>query len=1063
MAAINFPSDPQVNDEFQVDQGLVYVYNGTTWHRKDSRVLSDLSDVNVDLSVQPDGKYQYLIYNPQGDGTWSNSELLTDGFLIYKGMLDASDGGPTDTPISGHVYIHKFNGPFPPIELPAHADWTGLNGQLLQGGEKLIYNGSTWDIVADFDGSLLPDSLSAAIVDNDNEEANKLGNISYVGDNDNRTGVYSYMPPTSEGITELETDPVFTQHPASGITQDEIDSWNVNLSATLDDVLTNGNASLHDIEIGENIVFNAQDNLGQSEKKTLDARLSDGSFRWTANKLVDGTTEFITAKFTNNIYFVATESLGSTSPKLYASLDRNFWVESDVSNIGFRSINSLAYASNSGNYVLVSDAGGIYYSDDYLTWTQADVTNQFGTDDVYGIDYAFNKLIAVGQNGKAASSLDGVTWTELDIPQVTDEDLFDVKHSINGVWMIVGDGVAVISNDNGVTWNTSLTTTETLRCVRFGNNQYAVGADNSSVFLSNDPVPTSTQWTEHQNVTYGIVQDLSHVEYYWIAVGEDINYKLDESDEWYGSSSTGVGGRTYSIASNGSRLALAHSNGYVIRGYLFEGGVFYDNDLLVTESYLNEVANKGTLQGLVDTDLDDVSQNEVLVYRDKVWTSAPLIDIPEIIRFTGFIDASIDSPEVSDPGTLYIQHSGLGGAVTINSTWVGLEDVVITEGEYIVYSGTDNSWHRSGGSAASQIKSDWLTTDSDAPSFIINKPYDLAQFENNIDPYVQYSSLSLNSVVSNPNPKAFPPHITSVNITVGKQLGLGSADNFLLAEDDSIHYQNKELITDQHFAEPGKAGIVYPGEGITYDQDTGEFSVLIESLITFIGNLTSFTTPDESPTAGDFYIVADEAVAQTGLGADWGFPDDDRRQVALGDKVIYDREGNWDVIPDPTGSAAVLHINSTTPALAVNSTNIQSPSLSILSASSTRDGLMNVDDKRMVDMFKSAGTIVNDVNITGSNSLTITKNINKSVVLTDGSVAFANDIELTINPPSVSVDGFGVVALLHNSNMHHLVSERAKGNVADDQNDTCLKATDSINTFLPSDFNLFDAVPALSD
>ncbi len=367
MAAINFPSDPQLNDEFQVDQGLVYVYNGTTWHRKDSRVLSDLSDVNVDLSEQPDGKYQYLIYNPQGDGTWGNSELLTDGFLIYKGMLDASDGGPTDTPISGHVYIHKFNGAFPPTEQPPHADWPGLENQLLQGGEKLIYNGSNWDIISDFDGSLLPDSLTAAIVENDNEESNKLGNIFYVSDNDNRTGVYNYMPPTSEGITELETDPVFTQHPASSITQDEIDSWNVNLSATLDDVLTNGNSSLHDIEIGEHIVFNAQDNLGQSEKKTLNSRLSDGSFRWTANKLIDGTTEFITAKFTNNTYFVATESLGSTSPQLYASLDRNFWVESDVSNIGFRSINSITYASSSGNYVLFSDAGGIFYSDNYIT------------------------------------------------------------------------------------------------------------------------------------------------------------------------------------------------------------------------------------------------------------------------------------------------------------------------------------------------------------------------------------------------------------------------------------------------------------------------------------------------------------------------------------------------------------------------------------------------------------------------------------------------------------------------------------------------------------------------
>ena len=1063
MAAINFPSDPQLNDEFQVDQGLVYVYNGTTWHRKDSRVLSDLSDVNVDLSEQPEGRYQYLIYNPQGDGTWSNSELLTDGFLVYKGLLDASAVPPPEDPISGHVYIHRFPGPFPATNLPINTGWIGTEGVILEGDEKLIYDGQKWDIVADFDGSLLPDGLSATIVENDGEEDNKFGNLFYQDDVDDRSGVYSYMPPSSEGITELETDPVFTQHPASSITQDEIDSWNVNLSATLDDVLTNGNESLQDIEIGEKIVFNAQDNLGQSEKKSLDARLSDGSFRWTANKLIDGTTEFITAKFTNNTYFVATESLGSDSPQLYASLDRNFWIESDVSNIGFRSINGITYASSSGNYVLVSDAGGIFYSDTYLTWDQADTTDQFGTNDVFGIDYAFNKLIAVGANGKAASSLDGVTWTELDIPQVTDEDLFDVKHSLNGVWMIVGDGVAVISNDNGVTWNTSLTTTETLRCVRFGNNQYAVGADNSSVFLSTDPVPTSTQWTEHQNVTYGLVQDLAHVEYYWIAVGEDINYKLDDNDEWYGSSDTGVGGRTYSIASNGSRLALAHSNGYVIRGYLFEGGVFYDNDLLVTESYLNEVANKGTLQGLVDTDLDSVSQNEVLVYRDKVWTSAPLIDIPEVIRFTGFIDASFSSPEVSEPGTLYIQHSGLGGAVTINSSWPGLEGVVITEGEYIVYSGTDNAWHRSGGSAASQIKSDWLTTDPDAPSFIINKPYDLAQFENNVDPYVQYKSLSLNNVVSNPNPNAFPPHITNVNITVGKQLGLGSADNFLLAEDDSIHYQNKELITDHHLAEPGKAGIVFPGEGVTYNEDTGEFSVLIESLITFIGRLTSFTTPDASPTAGDFYIVADELVTQAGLGVEWGYPDDDRRQVALGDKVIYDRDGVWDVIPDPTGSAAVLHIDSTTPSLLVNNTDIQSPSLSILSASGTRDGLMNVDDKRLVDMIKSTDAVIGDINVTGSESLTITKNIYKSAVFTDGTAAFVNNIELSINPPSISSDGFGVVSLLPNSNLYHLISERAKGNEATNQDDICLKATDSINSFLPSNFDVFEEAVALVD
>ncbi len=124
---------------------------------------------------------------------------------------------------------------------------------------------------------------------------------------------------------------------------------------------------------------------------------------------------------------------------------------------------------------------------------------------------------------------------------------------------------------------------------------------------------------------------------------------------------------------------------------------------------------------------------------------------------------------------------------------------------------------------------------------------------------------------------------------------------------------------------------------------------------------------------------------------------------------------------------------------------------------------MNVDDKRLVDMIISADTVIGDVNVTGYESLSVTKNIYKTAVLTDGTATFVNNIELSIHSPSTSSDGFGVVSFLPDSNLSHLISERAKGNEATNKDDKCLKATDSINTFLPSNFDVFEEAVALVD
>ena len=1074
---IIFPN-PDELQEHVIDLGngetITYVWNGLTWVRKDSKVLNDLGDVNVDLTDIPAEKYQYLIYNPQGEGTWTNSVIKSDGFLVYKGLIDVSIEAPIEEPVSGHLYIHTFaDGVIPDEAVPLEDEWVGIQSYVLQGGEKIIFNGNVWEVFADFEGSLLPDSLLVSNEENDGEEGHEYGWLSYESDIPNRSGRHTLMPMSDAGLQTYPSVASWVEV-SDDVTEDSIASWNENLKIDLDGVLDNGKETFQRIKIGKDIRFRPSNDEGKVIGRTLAAVLGDGTFRWNSKQLGNPSNEYTTVGYVNGNYILASSSTEGKPAEISFSFDRHSWIESDTTTLGNVDVYAFSYSSMKKIYLAGSQGGHIYYSSDKLTWQESGASDYFDGDDVYSIDYANDKFIAVGANGKAASSSDGINWTEITgLTSSNSNTLYGVVHSESEVWMAVGVGIGVISIDHGVTWTNSLSTSQTLRCISYStpNRQWGVGGDNSSVWLSDKmgddqelPTPNTGQWTEHQNIISGKIQDIEYVNGYWIVVGDEINYKLDTSATWFTPSTTNVIGTSYSIATDGNVLCLAHSNGYIVNGYLFNGGLFYDGDLLVTEALLQDITSQASLQSLVDTDVDGVEDGQTLVYRAGFWRGVPLAEVPEVIQFQDFIDTSTADPiQPITAGTLYIQHSEIGGPVTVKDSWVGLAGGVVSEGEYVVYSGADEEWHRSGGSAASQIKSDWDEISADAASYIYNKPEDLIEFKNSsANPYVQISNLTLDKVVSNTHMSAVDPNITDTNIRVGEKLMLGSDENYLFAEDNKLLYKEDRVITDKDIAIApvggalGEAGIVIPGNGINYNSLTGQMDVVIESLITFRGVIISNDqSPEGDDVSGDFYLVGENT---TSLGLPWGFDEMDPKPVSPNDKVILDRDGtNWIIIPDPLGSLAVLEVKSATDALGVDLTDVQYPVLTIDDATQEISGLLSGPDKIVLDSIQASGQLISGITVEENSPIQIEST-------PTGIEEFPiNTVELSISPTSQSLNGYGVTRTLDATEVIGLVKTRAEGTEASLTTDTYMEASDAVNSFLTYNFSDLPAVTEVAE
>ena len=158
----------------------------------------------------------------------------------------------------------------------------------------------------------------------------------------------------------------------------------------------------------------------------------------------------------------------------------------------------------------------------------------------------------------------------------------------------------------------------------------------------------------------------------------------------------------------------------------------------------------------------------------------------------------------------------------------------------------------------------------------------------------------------------------------------------------------------------GTPGLMYPGEGISYKENTGEISVDIPRVPQFLGIVGDEDGMIKVPTGkeiyDDYYVVG---VPGYTLPNSWGelYPD---VTPNIGDKIVCGDEDKgqdrWYIEPDLMGEFAVLEVKSSTTALVVDSTDHQRLVLSISDAVAKEEGmtpghsgLLNGEDKMIID------------------------------------------------------------------------------------------------------------------
>ncbi len=134
----------------------------------------------------------------------------------------------------------------------------------------------------------------------------------------------------------------------------------------------------------------------------------------------------------------------------------------------------------------------------------------------------------------------------------------------------------------------------------------------------------------------------------------------------------------------------------------------------------------------------------------------------------------------------------------------------------------------------------------------------------------------------------------------------------------------------------GKAGLMYPGAGLYFDETTGQLDVAVNSDLQFIGVIEYDDDPDSSGATewelgldndslpsvrkGNFYVVGEsELVLKPEI---WNLSDNTDAEPKLGDLVVCiddsvpgsapdERDSHvWNVIPNVTGGQAVLQIRT---------------------------------------------------------------------------------------------------------------------------------------------------------
>ena len=267
--------------------------------------------------------------------------------------------------------------------------------------------------------------------------------------------------------------------------------------------------------------------------------------------------------------------------------------------------------------------------------------------------------------------------------------------------------------------------------------------------------------------------------------------------------------------------------------------------------------------------------------------------------------------------------------------------------------------------------------------------------------------------------------------------------------------------------EQGVPGLMFPGLGLSYNELTGELTRDFETSLTFAG-LIGFDTgkfhvvgPALTDETGYFYIVADPTF--TVLNDNWGSVSGNT--VNVGDKVVRKYDGDWAIVPDVSGSMAVYEIISKTDALIVDDSSRQFPELTIKNAEPSDvitfnngqafvrsgqglDGLMSAVDKAKLD---NLNVLLGEPFIS---TITPVEPIKTSEFKsgTDNRL-----IDVTIDIDDATVDKRGVVELTADSKVEELI-ETGSSSVT---TLNTLSALQAEKYYLPSDFRFLTTLSSI--
>ena len=197
-----------------------------------------------------------------------------------------------------------------------------------------------------------------------------------------------------------------------------------------------------------------------------------------------------------------------------------------TSSFGTTAIVGVTYGNSL--FVAVGVNGKLATSPDGITWTQR--TSSFGTSNIYGVTYANNLFVAVGVNGKLATSPDGITWTQRTSSFGT--IAINAVTYGNGLFVAVGDSGKLATSPDGITWTqrtTNWNTSYAITNIAYGDGLFIIAGtrtllDSYTVKISSDGI-TWTNETKAESFSPATFTELTFFDGYFIGTSSSYYYK----------------------------------------------------------------------------------------------------------------------------------------------------------------------------------------------------------------------------------------------------------------------------------------------------------------------------------------------------------------------------------------------------------------------------------------------------------------------------------------------------------------------------------------------------------